>query len=119
MHPLVKMVLLSAILIWFLCLAALVTQAYAHDAPSGWSYDASCCNTTDCRPADGPFDKVRHHKVQIEEVTGGYRVSTSKEVVPWNDKRIRESKDGEYHVCTAAGLDNTRVICIYIPLRGV
>lgn len=91
----------------------------AHDAPSGWTYDTSCCNTMDCRPADGPYDEKRHHPVKIEEVTGGYRISTTGEVVPWNDRRVRESKDNEYHVCTTAGMDTTRALCIYVPLRGV
>lgn len=102
--------------VWLLMLNS---PAKAHEAPSGWTYDFSCCNTRDCRPADGPNVKNRHHPVQIEEVTGGYRISTTREVVPWNDKRVRESKDGDYHVCTIAGADDQRALCIYVPMRGV
>lgn len=109
--------ILSLFCLWLFLLS---NPAKAHDAPSGWSYDVTCCNTVDCRPADGPHDgSKRHHKVMIEEVTGGYRISTTQEVVPWNDKRVRESKDGDYHVCTTAGKDNTRALCIYVPMRGV
>ena len=118
-----KIILFLAAFLWLVLLAAMIDGwmgfVWAHDAPSGWSYDVTCCNTLDCRPADGPETKVRHHPVKIEEVTGGYRISTTQEVVPWNDKRIRESKDGDYHVCTTNGADSGRALCIYVPMRGV
>ena len=36
---------LGALLVALIC-----TPAVAHDAPSGWSYSASCCDTQDCHP---------------------------------------------------------------------
>jgi len=91
----------------------------AHDAPSGWAYDPSCCNTMDCRPVDGPTDKLGHHSVQVLEVDGGYRISTTGEFISWKSKMIRESKDGEFHLCSRnMGDDNASTICLYVPNRG-
>lgn len=98
-----------------------VFTASSHDAPTGWSYDPACCNTYDCRPADGPTG-ARHHTMQIVETKTGYRViypnSTTPEDIPWGSKKIRPSRDGEYHVCTHGGRDNGGTICIYVPNKG-
>lgn len=96
-------------------------SAPAHDAPTGWSYDARCCNTTDCRPADGP-EGPRHHPIQIIETNEGYRVikpnMQKPELIEWGSKKIRPSQDGLYHVCTYGGSDVSGVICIYVPARS-
>lgn len=110
-----------AFVIWiFLLFLLMAGRVYAHDAPSGRSYDPACCNTMDCRPADGP-DGPRHHPIQLVEVQGGYRVIKTNgqdEMVDWNSKRVRPSKDGDYHVCTHGGRDDGGVICIYVPPKG-
>lgn len=96
-------------------------MAEGHDAPSGWTYDSRCCNTIDCRPIDGPADKIRHHAVQVIEVDGGYQIvkpNGSRDFIAWNAPNIKESKDGEYHWCSGAGLDTTHTICLYVPPRG-
>lgn len=114
--------LLGAFVIWLFFLWLLIAgKVYAHDAPSGWTYDYRCCNVTDCRPADGP-DGPRHHPIQILEVQGGYRVvkpSGKFDTIEWNSPKVRPSKDGEYHVCTHGGSNETGTICIYIPDKGV
>ena len=92
--------------------------ASAHDAPSGWSYSPSCCNTIDCRPVDGPFDKLGHHKVQVLAEANGFRITTTNEFIPFNSPMIRESKDGEFHWCSRSGADNTATICLYVPPLG-
>jgi hypothetical protein len=113
-----------AIIFFFLLALIWITPAIAHDAPSGWSYDTSCCNTTDCRPADGAYG-TREHSMLIREVAEGFLVtrpsgkSYPTDLVKWGDKRLRISKDGEYHVCTtSAGSDDGYVLCIYVPNRG-
>lgn len=121
----IKMILvaISGFAMFFLSYFFTTYSAYPHDAPSGWHYDYSCCNTVDCRPIDGPDDVVRHHKVQVVEVTGGYQINKpygSPEFVEWNSKKIRESKDGKYHWCsTGGGSDVGGTICLYVPQRGV
>lgn len=95
--------------------------AEPHDAPSGWSYDGACCTIADCRPADGPEEKIRHHPIQILIEGSNFRVmrpNGTSELIPTNSTKIRNSRDGDFHICTYAGSDITGVICIYVPPYG-
>jgi hypothetical protein len=94
----------------------LTTGAFPHEAtntagqPLGWRYSAWCCSDRDCKsvPASG-----------IRETPNGYALQSTGEVVPYQDKRIKESPDGTFHVCQQAGdFDHGRVLCIYAPGRG-
>lgn len=88
----------------------------AHEAlptaalPHGWSYPFACCANYDCR------------SVQTGEVTersDGYH-TPSGDIVPYGDKRIKDSPDGETHWCAhQAGLDAGKTICLFVPPRGV
>lgn len=101
---------------WALFIMA-VDFSEAHDAPSGWSYDVSCCNTTDCRPVE-----VHSTGIKVVEVIEGWKVtrpSGKEELVLRADTRIKESKDEHYHVCTSAGHEEGFLICIYVPFRGI
>jgi len=82
------------------------TTALAHDAPSGWSYDYSCCSTTDCAPTMAG---------DVEATPQGYRIPASGEVVPYTDRRIKPSGDGFMHRCSYGGLPEARTICLYVP----
>lgn len=95
---------------FFLILLYLATHVAAHEAPAGWSYDATCCNTKDCAPAT--------KAVLAEE--GGWRVTETGDLVPYNDRAIRESKDGGFHVCkfNAQTIDGRWVRCLYVPPQG-
>jgi hypothetical protein len=68
-------------------------------------YDPFCCNTTDCRPVDPST---------VTEGPDGYRVVLSDRavLVPYGDSRIRDSLDGDYHVCE---LPKGTVRCFYRP----
>lgn len=78
----------------------------AHEAPSGWAYDAACCSGRDCRP------------VQPGEVTAsprGFEITPTGEVVPFASSKVRPSGDGVMHRCMIGG-DTTRpTICLYVP----
>lgn len=78
----------------------------AHDAPSGWSYPFSCCSSQDCRPVAAKA---------ISERPQGYVINVTGEVVPYADKRIRSSPDGEYHWCSVAGEARSRTLCLFVP----
>jgi hypothetical protein len=89
--------------------------AYPHDAlptaqqPLGWKYPWSCCSSQDCRRADG----------EVKETANGYRIASTGEIVPYGDKRIKDSPDGEFHWCAhQAGVDKGRTICLFVPPRG-
>lgn len=88
---------------------------WGHDAiptdaqPLGWSYPWSCCSGQDCRRADG----------EVKETPAGYQIAETGEVVPYGDKRIKDSPDGEFHWCRhLTGKDAGKTICLYVPPRG-
>lgn len=96
-------------------IVAMTGLVYPHDAiptaqqPLGWTYPWSCCSGQDCRRADG----------EVKETASGYRIAETGEVVPYGDKRIKDSPDGEFHWCRhLAGADAGKTICLYVPPRG-
>lgn len=78
----------------------------AHDAPSGWSYPFSCCSNQDCRPVAAKA---------VSERPQGYVINITGEVVPYADKRVRVSPDGEFHWCSVAGEEKSRTLCLFVP----
>ncbi len=91
-----------------LLLALLPIAAQAHDAPTGWSYDAICCHNRDCRPISS---------ASVKEDSRGFTLPTG-ETLAYKDTRIRESKDEQFHWCSVNGRDDGRTLCLYVPLRG-
>lgn len=82
----------------------LARPAYPHSF-----YEYSCCHDKDCRPVpDGA----------ITEGPNGYVVKATGEVIPYTDKRVRQSPDQNFHWCSVAGLPDSRTLCIYAPGRG-
>lgn len=93
----------------------MVGQAWAHDAiasrqqPLGWAYDYSCCNLMDCREvADAAVKTTR----------AGYVIVATGEVIPFNDPRIKRSKDEFFHWCSKGGREDSETICLYKPDAG-
>lgn len=82
------------------------STARSHDAPSGWKYPWSCCSGHDCRPVSSKW---------IQQSGGAYIIPTTGEAVPYTDKRIKSSPDGEYHWCSRNGMDDTPTICLFVP----
>lgn len=101
-----KLCLLVALAI----LALLRSTGYAHEAPTGWNYPSSCCSGVDCRVINTPESAV---KVITEK--DGYRISTTGELIPFGDHKIKDSPDGYWHWCSAYGRDNTKTWCLFRP----
>ncbi len=104
------LIALVAFIIFVMC-----GGARAHDAlptqskPQGWKYPFSCCADYDCRQTKAG---------EVKEAPDGYHTPTG-EVVPYGDKRIKDSPDGEFHLCAhQAGLDAGKTICLFAPGRG-
>lgn len=101
-----------------LLLAALAAPAAAHS----W-YDPACCAGHDCAPV----------RAQLIEVTPrGYRfilrpgdhpliAVETEAVVPYDSWRLRQSQDGDWHVCVATraasepGGRGQHIYCLYAP----
>lgn len=102
-------------------IAFLVSPATAHETPTGWKYDAVCCNGNathgDC-----------HHipRTSVRAVEGGWLVTlnpgdhplvtkTHQWLKPYDD--TRESKDEDFHACLWPTEDTLR--CLYVPNMGM
>ena len=106
-----KSLLLAAVL----AATAFAAVAYAHDAlptaaqPLGWTYPWSCCSGQDCKRADG----------EVAERPEGYQIAETGEIVPYGDKRVKDSPDGEFHWCRhLSGPQAGKTICLFAPPRG-
>jgi hypothetical protein len=93
-----------------------VQNAYPHEAlptstaPLGWSYGLECCSLKDC---------ARSPAGDISTVDGGYRVNSTGEIIPYNDRRIKRSRDEFYHRCAMNGnFKLEKSLCLYVPDQG-
>jgi hypothetical protein len=99
--------IIAAILFTWL---ALTSDADAHEAPLGWKYPWSCCSNQDCKMMS---DKA------VTERPEGYLIAHTGEVVPYLDKRIKDSPDGEFHWCAhQQGIDAGHTICLFVPPKA-
>jgi hypothetical protein len=102
-------------------IAILAGPAAAHQAPSGWEYDAECCNTRDCAPAragqirETRRDGVLGYAVVVPAGTHHYSRVDVDTFIAMGDPRIRVSGDSDRHVCLSA---TGHVFCLYIPPGG-
>lgn len=86
------------------------TTKVVNNQPLGWTYPWACCSNMDCQ---------RVSDLAIQERFEGYVITSTGEVVPYADKRVKDSPDGDFHWCAhKAGLDAGRTICLYRPPRG-
>ncbi|WP_367718792.1 hypothetical protein AB2N04_11420 [Nitratireductor sp. GISD-1A_MAKvit] len=95
----------------FCLVAALLTVdgSVAHEAERGWRYPYACCSDRDCR-------EIRD--AAVSEGPDGYVIEVTGELLPYTDRRVRNSPDGVFHWCSVAGRDDTRTICLFVPLRS-
>lgn len=98
----------SAVLVAIMITAS-INPAYAHSAPSGWMYPTSCCSNQDCEAVHGNG---------ILEGPLGYVVQDTGEIIGYMDVRIKESPDGEFHLCRAKKQPPSRTICLFVPPRS-
>lgn len=91
--------LVSLIGLWVIALVCIFIVFSAISARAHSWYDPACCSDNDCAPDD-----------RVKEVTGGFQVPTG-EVVPYGDKRIRQSLDKRFHWCHF----QTHTYCVYVP----
>lgn len=110
-----KYLLLAALALSAPIVVASTGLVYPHDAmptasqPLGWKYPWSCCSNQDCKAVPNG----------IAETPAGYVVRATGELIPYGDKRIKDSLDQDFHWCAhQAGIDAGKTICLFIPPRG-
>jgi hypothetical protein len=89
----------------------------AHNAPSGWAYDGSCCSTRDCMPI--PTEAVTTapdgYRVELPPGLHPFAPGGISLLIPYDSPKLRPSGDNLYHLCiTPAG----GVPCLYQPPQG-
>lgn len=109
-------------------LAALTigSAALSHDAPSGWAYSAACCSGYDCAEVKLATVKPTPEGWQITLEPGDHPMidASFTELVPYKDKRIKESGDEMFHACIVAYRRGTpqasppKLRCLYVPPMG-
>lgn len=95
----------AGLILWIV----LAVRAEAHDAASGWSYPFACCSGHDCREVSKGF---------VGEKPEGFVIGSTGEVVGYQDERLRNSPDGEFHWCSVAGKDDGKTICLFVPPKS-
>jgi hypothetical protein len=79
-------------------------KAKAHEAMSGWAYDASCCGGDDCwQLPEGA----------VSETLAGFTIKASGEFV--TRAKAKPSGDEFFHLCRFPG---PAIRCLYFPNRG-
>jgi len=91
-------------------LGMLPLVAFGHD----W-YDPACCDGKDCQPVnpDRVTATATGWRVQISPGDHVLSFKPIDVIVPYGDKKIRDSLDGEFHVCIGPHTNN--IYCVYIP----
>lgn len=101
-------------------LALLPSIATAHDAPTGWDYEAFCCNgnshTGDCQMIPASSVQVTKGGYRVTIGPGSHRLATKPHTFDFPQSKARQSQDGEYHLCLFPDEDTPR--CFYAPDIG-
>lgn len=99
-------------------LALFTWPAFAHQAPSGWSYAPSCCDNRDCAPvvASAVVATLEGWRVVLEAGEHPQVVERREWIVPYQDVRIRQSGDSEFHPCIHP--ISKAILCLYVPTMG-
>jgi hypothetical protein len=98
--------------------------AGAHDAPSGWTYDLSCCSNRDCQPVPSSMVTATPGGWLIDIPPGVHKTAPEgfRALVPWDSPDIRHSPDGLFHPCIAPAVgpygSGPVLLCLYVPDMG-
>lgn len=78
-------------------------------APSGWLYPYQCCGDRDCQPI---------HGARVAEGPQGYVLQDTGETIGYRDSRVKNSPDGEFHLCIVKTQAASRTRCLFVPPRS-
>lgn len=82
------------------------SSAFSH----GW-YGWECCSGQDCKPI--PVSDVH-------ATPAGWKIDITGEVIPFNDKKIKDSRDANFHRCARSADFSAKgvTLCLYVPPAG-
>lgn len=105
-----KLMLGGAIAAVTLIAWAFYQPAWSHDAPTGWAYGTECCSSTDCAVEEG----------KVTATPSGWLIERVGVLVPYTDRKIKESRDGDFHSCWRYDrrTDPKQFLCLYVPAQS-
>ena len=82
-----------------LVIVGFTLAARAHQAPSGWQYDAYCCSNLDCAPiaAANVRTSPEGYVVTLGKGDHPLKTETTTFTIPYAE--AKPSPDGDYHAC--------------------
>lgn len=95
--------MLWAVVLLILLVAVALTQAFGHEAETGWTYPPECCGNNDC--------EMIHDASRIRAVDNGFLID-GHYYIAQRDTRV--SPDGRWHVC----IFNGKLYCVFRPDMG-
>lgn len=109
--PLLPLLLPAAAALFILGIYA--APVLAHD----W-YDPACCSGEDCARITTSAVSVAPEGWHITLGAGDHPMLQGdfEQVFKWDDRRIRKSQDGDFHICI--GRATAYVYCLYVPEFG-
>ena len=85
------------------------TAAVAHLAATGWLYPPECCGDRDCHAV---------RAADVVETFEGYVVKETGETIAYGDDRVRQSPDGDFHLCIPRSEVSPSAECLFVPPRS-
>lgn len=97
---------------------AVALVAWAGTANGHSWYDVACCSGYDCHvvPTAAVTATPSGWRVRLDRGMHPFADRGIDEVVPYDDSRLRESRDGEFHACISA--HSRTLLCLYVPPQG-
>ncbi len=96
---------------------ACASSVQAHEAHTGWSYEAFCCNGNtvigDCQAIPTRSVTITPGGYQLLLVPGDHRLITRSHIFRLKQSDARRSQDGSYHLCLFPDENTPR--CFYAP----
>ncbi|CAN7532593.1 hypothetical protein LJR030_005446 [Rhizobium sp. LjRoot30] len=103
-----------------LVMIAFASCVQAHEAQTGWKYEAFCCNGNshngDCQMIPTRSVKITPSGFVVQLTPGGHRLVTRRHIFNLKQGDARRSQDGEYHLCLFPDENTPR--CFYAPDMG-
>jgi hypothetical protein len=97
--------------------SAFPSSLFAHEALTGWKYEAFCCNGNehngDCQMISTKNVRVTPQGYDISLRPGEHRLVTRRHDFSVPQSQTRRSGDEEYHLCLYPDEDTLR--CFYAP----
>lgn len=90
--------------------------ATAHNAPSGWSYDAYCCGGNDCQPIRVDNVEITADGFMVSIPNGGHATARRDHRRLFRYDEVRPSADEHFHACILPNTQEFR--CLYVPEFG-